>query len=288
MKLKASISIFVLIVITVALFVGCSDSDSIIQSLIDISGAPLKYDDSAAVMHLNVAAVCMQCSMNKEENITRMKGFISQIVSEKPETQLIVFGETALGRYYGLKEPEAYQRSIAETIPGPAVLTFGDIADSLDIYIAFGLPELKSDTLFNSLVLLNPQGEIEGIHRKVHLVAEDIESGFTASNNKTIVYIEGIKTGMIICADVNSFALTEYLVKEEIGLLIHSLASLANDFKIDNVARQFNSWVIFANRYGQEGDQFSFGTCYISDPSGTIRVGGEGKERYLYYRTGVY
>jgi len=41
------------------LLVSCGNKDTIIQSLYDISGAPLVYDDSGATKTLHVAAVCM-------------------------------------------------------------------------------------------------------------------------------------------------------------------------------------------------------------------------------------
>lgn len=263
---------------------GCSDSDTIFQSLMDISGAPLEYDDSNANTHLNIASVSMQCSKDKQENLDKMISMIEKIMAEKPQTRLIVFGETILGWYYKADEPEAYQGRIAETIPGPATSTIGVLADSLDIYIVFGMTEIKESKLYNSQVLLNPEGEIEAVHRKVHFFDWDEESGFTKGDQKTIVEIDGIKTGMIICADVQSLWLTKGLVDEPIELLLHSLASNADEFTIDAVARQFNSWVVFANRCGEEDNADYSGTCYISDPAGTIRVGGEGKERYVYYK----
>ena len=287
MKLNIITKLSLIILICYCLS-GCGDSDIIYQSLMDISGAPLEYDDSKANAHLNIASVSMQCSENKQENLNKMINIIKKIMAEKPQTRLIVFGETILGWYYKADEPEAYQRSVAETIPGPATLTIGVLADSLDIYIVFGMSEIKESKLYNSQVLLNPQGEIEAVHRKVNFIDWDEESGFTKGNQVTVVEIDGIKTGMIVCADVQSLWLTKALVEENIELLLHSLASNAGEFTIDAVARQFNSWVVFANRCGREDDADYSGTCYISDPAGTIRVGCEGEERYVYYRIGVY
>lgn len=263
---------------------GCGDSDTIFQSLMDISGAPLKYDDSKANKHLTIASVSMQCSEDKQQNLDKMIRMIEKTMAEKPDTRLIVFGETILEWYYKADEPESYQRRVAETIPGPATSKIGVLADSLDIYIVFGMSEIKESKLYNSQVLLNPQGEIETVHRKVNFIDWDEESGFTKGNQATIVEIDGIITGMIVCADVQSLWLTKALVEENIKLLLHSLASDAGEFPIDAVARQFNSWVVFANRCGREDDTDYSGTCYISDPAGTIRVGGEGNERYVYYR----
>lgn len=281
--------IFQIVSICLLIFgVKCGDQDTLVQSLMDISGAPLEYDESGATKFLNVASVCMQCAYEKEQNIIKIETLVNKIMTEKPRTELIVFGETILGRYYGLENPEVYQRQVAESIPGPATDFVGALADSHNVYIVFGMSELDNGVLYNSLVLLNPEGEIEDVQRKYHLINTDEDAGFAVGTKKTVVTINGIKTGLIICADVSSYEVTKALVDENIDLVIHSLASVAKEFTIDAVARQFNAWVVFANRYGQEGEDFCPGTCYISDPAGTIRVGGEGGERYEYYRIGVY
>lgn len=275
-----------------SLLQGCGDSDMLIQSLMDISGAPLEYDDSRATKHLAVASVCLECSADKQENLTKMSRMIRKIMVEKPETELIVFGETILGWYYNPDDPENYQHQLAETIPGGTTDSISVLADLFNVYIAFGIGEVNQNRLYNSQVLLNPEGEIEAVHRKYHLVDEDENSGFSAypktADNVSVVNIKGIKVGMIICADVSSAWMTEQLINRQVELIVHSLASFEPQFRIDAVARQFNAWVVFANRYGQEKDTFYEGNCFISDPAGTIRVGGNGQERYEFYNIGVY
>jgi len=44
---------------------GCSDSDMIIQSLMDISGAPMKYEAMRINFSMLPLSVCMACSQNK-------------------------------------------------------------------------------------------------------------------------------------------------------------------------------------------------------------------------------
>lgn len=284
--------ILLLLVLAGLFTIRCGDSDTIVQSLMDISGAPLEYDDSRATKHLNIAAVCLQCSPDKSENVANMQQMIHHIMREKPATELIVFGETILGWYYYPDDLQNYQRSIAETIPGPTTDSIAVLADQYNVHIVFGLGELNDGHLYNAQVLINGDGAIKAIHRKYHLIDEDKESGFEpypqSSDNVAVVTLNGIRTGMIICADVSSAWLTKQLIRQDVELILHSLASFEPEFKIDAVARQFNAWVVFANRYGREKDTFYEGNCYISDPAGTIRVGGNGKQRYEYYRIGVY
>jgi len=92
---------------------------------------------------------------------------------------------------------------------------------------------------------------------------------------------------MIICADVNGFWLSEKLIRNNVELILHPMASEVPMFKIDAVSRQFNAWEVFANRYGSELERNYSGTCFIADPSGTIRVGGSENEGFYYYKIGV-
>ncbi|MBN1543784.1 carbon-nitrogen hydrolase family protein [candidate division KSB1 bacterium] len=280
-----------LFLIPCAAFIACGNDDTVIQSLMDISGAPLGYDDSGATRRLAIASVCMECSRDKQENLAGMQEMIERIMREKPQTQLIVFGETILGWYSEPDDP-AYQRNIAEPLPGPTSDSLAILADRYDIHIVFGIGELAQGQLYNSQVLLDPNGQIQAVHRKHRLLDEDRAGGFTdyprPEENVTVTEIEGIRTGMIICADVGSYWLTRSVIARGAELILHSLASFEPRFPIDAVARQFNAWVVFANRTGWEKETFYHGNCFISDPAGTIRVGGNGGQRYEYYEIGVY
>lgn len=99
--------------------------------------------------------------------------------------------------------------------------------------------------------------------------------------------IKGIKVGMIICADVSGFWLTEQLVNQKVELILHSMASEVPEFFIDPVSRQFNAWEVFANRTGNELQREYSGTIFIADPAGTIRTRSTASESYNFYRVGI-
>jgi predicted amidohydrolase len=275
----------------VVLFTSCQKDDTIVQSLFDLSGAPLQYDDSNASRHLNVVAVSMICSKNKSENIATVRQKATQAKEQYPNAELILFSESVLGWYIDDENPEPYQRSIAETIPGPATNSIAKTANELGCYIGFGLTELNSENLYNSFVLIDPNGEIMAIHRKVNITPEDILSGIIPAakvdSSVTLVTINSIKIGMIICADVNGFWLTKQLTDRKVEAILHPMASEVPMFHIDAVSRQFSAWEVFANRYGTELDREYSGTTFIADPAGTIRVGDSQKEGFYFYSIGV-
>ncbi len=282
------------------LLVSCGSKDTIIQSLYDISGAPLVYDDSGATKTLHVASVCMRCSKVKADNLTNMETMIDLIVADHPEIDLIVFGETILGWYYDPVDPQGYQSGLAEQIPDPpdtvpvapadsALVRIATKAVDRGVHIVFGMGELVGEQLYNTQVLLAPDRTVQAKHRKIHFVDTDEAGGFTPAVRSaadplslTITDINGIRAAMLICADVSDCWLATQINEQGADLIIHSLASFEPAFTIDAVSRQFNAWEIFANRCGQEADTDYAGNCYIADPAGTIRVGGEGDQRYEY------
>ena len=272
-------------------FFSCQKDDTIVQSLFDLSSAPLKYDDSKANRHLNVVAVSMVCSKDKTENTETICQKATEAKHAYPDAELILFGESVLGWYIDDENPESYQRTIAETIPGPATDSIGQTARLLNCYIGFGMTELNSGKLYNSFVLIDPDGEIQAVHRKVNITPEDILNGITPAaktdSNVTMVQINNIKVGMIICADVNGYWLTRELTDQNVELLLHPMASEVPMFAIDAVSRQFNAWEVFANRYGNELERAYSGTAFIADPAGTIRVGDSGRKDFYFCKIGV-
>ena len=289
-RLKKDLKVTILF-LAIATMISCQKDDTIVQSLFDLSGAPLVYDDRDASRHLNVVAVRMTCSKDKGENIYRVRQKAVEAKEKYPNVELILFSESVLGWYIDDENPKPYQRSIAETIPGSATDSVAKTAIELGCYIGLGITELYANNLYNSFVLINPSGEIMAIHRKVNITPEDILSGITPApkvdSSVTVININSIKIGMIICADMNGFWLTEQLINRNVEVILHPMASEVPMFSVDAVSRQFNAWEVFANRYGSELEREYSGTSFIADPAGTIRVGNSGKEGFYFYKIGV-
>lgn len=256
-------------------------------------GSPLKYDDSEATRRLKVAACCLESSADPDTSFSRMVAMTSKIKTDHPDVRLIVFGETALGWYYKPDEPEAYQRRVAQTVPGPATDSVASLCKAYDIYVVFGLAELRGQDLYNSQVLINPQGQIVAVHAKHDLIYWDQLSGYTQGMDTTIVQIDDIKAGMIVCADINSLWATRSIGSQNVDMVIHSLANIGDlDLEIDPNSRRFDAWEIFANRYGWEGsgdERYLYGgETYVADPVGCIRERSRGEQGYVFCDLGVY
>ncbi len=60
-------------------------------------------------------------------------------------------------------------REYAETIPGPLTDRFGAIAKKYNMYIITNLIEKKGGEMYNSAVLIDRKGSVQGVYRKVQL-----------------------------------------------------------------------------------------------------------------------
>jgi predicted amidohydrolase len=199
-----------------------------------------------------------------------------------PDVELVIFGEMILGWYNPGGLPE-YHRRVAEPTDGKTTQELALIAQKHKIYVCFGISEFDGETLYNSQILLNPQGEIQAVHRKRNLQDGEKKASYQpGSVMVTMTDIKGVKTGIVICSDTASFHTMWELVKNRLDLII---VSLADDDKDDFVtkfqARLFDAWVVTANRYGKEDKKFWPGLIVVTDPLGEIRSARQGQEQYF-------
>ncbi len=92
---------------------------------------------------------------------------------------------------------------IAESIPGPSTEYFGKLSKTHGLYIVAGLTERAGTVLYNTSVLLGPDGELVGTYRKVCLPREEIAQGITPGTEYPVFNTPFGKVGMMICWDVH-------------------------------------------------------------------------------------
>ncbi len=213
-----------------------------------------------------------------------MVNTVKAIKKAHPGVELVVFGETILG-WYKPAGMEAYHRNTAESIPGETTRIMADLARECGIYVSFGMSELNDSRLYNAQVLLDPDGEIAAVHRKMHLKDATFHPGTIPV---TITDIKGIRTGIVICYDIVSPRVMWELVKSRLDLIILSLADDRdeNSFGARFNARMYDAWIVTANRYGDEAGWFWNGHVVISDPVGALRVKAQDEEQYVFHEIG--
>jgi predicted amidohydrolase len=119
---------------------------------------------------LTVASVQLEPEFgNKTANLKKITARVTEASSEG--AQLIVLPELATTGYMFESREEAF--ALAEDVPGgQAVGMLCELAATSDVYIVIGVAERDDARLFNTSVVVGPDGYI-GKFRKVHLWADE-------------------------------------------------------------------------------------------------------------------
>ena len=258
---------------------GCED-DYLTINAFEAEGTTTNYSLPDTTATLQVAVVSFQCSRQKTENVQRIFEHIESIMNSNPDVEIISFGEALTGWYV---ETPSYILEIAETIPGPFTDSLAFYAKKYAIHISIGLAEQNGERLYNSLVVLNQEGELIGVHRKNTLTPEDINSGYSSMQNANVISLNEFKVGLMVCADVNGRWLTERYIDADIDVILSAFASPIGLPSFNLISRRMDAWQIFPNRYGNENGEYYSGLIYISDPAGNIVKHKKGSESYFIY-----
>jgi predicted amidohydrolase len=89
----------------------------------------------------------------------------------------------------------------AEPIPGPSTTYFGELARKHNLYIVAGLVEKDRHLVYNTAVLLGPDGQLTGKYRKVCLPRDEVSAGVAPGHEYPVFDTRFGKVGMMICYD---------------------------------------------------------------------------------------
>lgn len=221
---------------------------------------------------ITVATVQMQPVLGQmEENLARMGEAIRRIATEQP-VDLIVFPELATTGYEaGPRFPQ-----MAQLVPGPTVNFIGQRAAEYGVHVAFGMvtKEKVESILYNSAVLIGPDGEVVGQYRKIHLRGEErmaFRSGFRLLPFETDFGLVGLMIGW----DLAFPEVARSLVLEGaelLGVLANWEEPHQAEWRTYLLARACENGVFIAaaNRVGTEPSYTFFGQSGIIGPQGRI------------------
>lgn len=114
----------------------------------------------------------------------------------KQRADLVVLGETLPSANVKAK-PE----QIAETIPGPSTQYFAGLAQRHGFHIVLSLYERAGHLIYNTAVLLGPDGKVMGQYRKVTLPPGEAAKGIAPGKGYPVFNTAFGKVGMMICYD---------------------------------------------------------------------------------------
>jgi predicted amidohydrolase len=121
---------------------------------------------------------------------------IDKAAEEKPD--IILVGEGAMVVGVGFGDMEA----ISEELPGGKFFKgFAEKAKEHGCYICYGTYEREGRYIFNTAVLINPQGELVGKYRKSHLPIEEDAAGLAPGDSIDVFDTPIGRIGMVICIE---------------------------------------------------------------------------------------
>ena len=116
---------------------------------------------------IKVAAVQMSCSTVVSENIEKAEKLVRKAAEDG--AKIILLPELFERQYFCQERRYDYYSFAKSTEENDAVCHFKKIAKELDVVIPVSFYEKDGNVLYNSLALINSDGEIAGIYRKTHI-----------------------------------------------------------------------------------------------------------------------
>lgn len=221
---------------------------------------------------VTIAIVQMKPRLGEaEENLIKMGEMISTIASQQ-RVDLIIFPELITSGYeLGLRFTELAQR-----VPGPTINLIAQRANEYGIYIAFGMvtKERVESVLYNSAILIGPDGDLIDVYNKIHLRGEErmaFREGFKLPVSDTEIG----SIGMMIGYDLAFPEVARSLALDGAELIIclaNWEAPNIDEWKTYVRARAYENavYVAAANRVGEDVTINFGGESMVVGPRGQV------------------
>lgn len=235
-----------------------------------------------------------ELTLQKAEEYIDKAGKEGVEIAVFPEGYLPGFAEIRLAKQSGSPEKLAEVLSALEPVPGPSTQRISDLAREYEMTIAFGMLARAEpgEQPTNVSVLIDSNGEIKNIHRKVHLTPTIEAPDFTSGVEFAVSDTKIGQVGNMICADFSLPETTRILAIKGAEIICGSFAGFYVDppgvrgsvmqlFSNSHLspARAIDNSVnlVMANMVGKTGDLEFFGMSQIIDAEGNvIAKAGEG------------
>ena len=222
-------------------------------------------------MKFKLALAQTDCALgNQSVNLEKARNLITEAVGRN--VQLLVFPEMYLTGY-ALEEQTLKH---AQFLDSSALSEVCGLAKKNSIALAMGYPELdrQSGRVHNSVCLVDRNGAIRGIQRKIHLYGKE-KKYFEAGDRIDTFDTSLGRIGIMICYDAYFPETARTLVSKDAEII---LAPSADWFPFDRFvdrliparAAENSVYVAYCNRVGIEPEFHFFGRSRILDPRGSI------------------
>jgi predicted amidohydrolase len=184
--------------------------------------------------------------------------------------RLVVFPECAISGYVFESLEEA--RKVAEPIPGPTSEALTSACADLQVTAVVGLLEAVGPDIYNSAVIVGPEGVIH-VYRKTHLPVLGIDRFARPGDALQTVETPVGTLGPLICYDLRFPEPPRVLALMGAEIIVHPTnwpraSGDFPDFVTKATARASGVFLVSADRVGEERGRAFLGRSQIVPPNG--------------------
>ena len=179
-------------------------------------------------MKISCAIVQMNSGSNRDENLDRAGELVKKAAGSGAEI-------VALPENFAFMREQGDDSGTGESMDGPIISRAREIADRESIFLLAGsFPERSTPAgkVYNTSVLLGPEGEIIATYRKIHLFDVEIPGGESHHESKRVLPGEKAvvaetplgRMGLTICYDLRFGGLYQHLADLGAGIIFSPAA----------------------------------------------------------------
>lgn len=116
---------------------------------------------------INVAAIQMKCSKNRQDNISHADELVRKAASMG--ANIILLPELFETQYFCQERNYDYYDLATSTEKNPAIRHFSKVAKELKVVLPISFFEKSGNTTFNSVAIIDADGSVLGTYRKTHI-----------------------------------------------------------------------------------------------------------------------
>lgn len=232
---------------------------------------------------VTVAALQLAFSDDMADNIAMVADHVTKAAARG--AKIILPPELFEGHYFCRVEDEALFDRAQPTDQHPAVQEMRELAKDLGVYIPTSYFERDGHHYYNSLAMIDDEGEIMGVYRKSHIPdgpGYEEKFYFRPGNTGFKVWDGPAKLGVGVCWDqwYPETARALMLMGAEVLFYPTAIGSEPHDTSLDTARLWRRAMVghavsnvvpvVAANRVGVEHGQTFYGTSFIVDERGDV------------------
>ena len=228
---------------------------------------------------IKIGIAQMNSQDDKASNLEQAGRLIDQLAAE--DARFIMLPE-----YFHFLGPDEIKADNAETMSGPSMELIRDRAVKHRAWIHWGsILEKDGARIYNTSVVVDPQGEIIAKYRKIHLFDVETPGGIVYKESATITpgaeaitfSIEGMTFGMSVCYDLRFPELYRRLTRMGAQVLLvpaaFTLQTGRDHWELLLKARAVENlcWVLAAGQWGPHPpNHTTFGRSMVINPWGLV------------------